>query len=299
MKREVIILIAAVLMGLAGLILYNLHVETLEAELASEYTDKVEVVALARPLTARERLAEDAIQKREVPRKFFREDTVKWDERADVLGQALAHPIDADQILLWSDLLEKSRRSVDDSIPPGRAVVTLPVDVIGGVSGLISPGSRVDVIGIFRRLDFSDSQEKVEEKMKHQVQSLEELNAMMSRFEALTSGLDSQQRAAFYVVPVARNLGVFAVGSRARTGSGGGGDGRDGYSTLSFAVPPKTQVLLTMAMHKVDTEGGRLLCVLRSSQAASQELDQPGEVFRSSEFLDLIPEAHADLQESR
>jgi len=222
---------------------------------------------------------------------------VKWRCRTEVVGQRVLYPMQVGQVVLWGDLQEHSRRSVDDSIPPGRAVITVPIDMVGGVSGLISPGSRVDLFGIFQRLTFGESKARVEDKLKQQIKSIEELNAMMGQFDQVTNfGTNAGAKSDFYIVPVAANLGVFAVGADTQTG---GEETKKGYSTISFDVPLKTQVLLIMAVHKIQTEGGQLVCVLRSSQAGGEALEKPGQVYSSSEFLKLIPQAYTEIQESR
>lgn len=299
MKREAIILIAAILMGVAAAIFYNLHISSLEAEMRAQLKDKVAVCAVEQRLGARQRLTEQLIVRRQIPRAFVHPDAVRWDSRTEIRGQVVLHPMEAEQVVLWSDLQEKSRRSVDDSIPPGRGVVTIPIDMVGGVSGLISPGSRVDLVGIFRRLSFRDDEDETRQQVRQQVQDLEDLNAMLSQMDALTQNLAGEKPAEFYVVPIASNLGVFAVGTETQSGNAAGGEAREGYSTISFDVPQKTQILLIMAMHKVESQGGRLVCVLRSSQVATDELDKPGEVHRAGEFLKLIPKAYAELQDSR
>ncbi len=296
MKRELIVIAAAVFMGIAAVVFYQLRIESMEEELRSQLKDKVSVCALAQGVGARQMLTAERLKQTEVPRAFLHPRAVKWTDRAEIIGQRVLVPMQADQVVLWSDLEERSRRSVDDSIPPGRAVVTLPIDMVGGVGGLVSPGSRVDLFGIFRSLPFGEAKERVQQKLKTQVQSIEELNAMLGQVDQITETLSGGKRAQFYVVPVASNLGVFAVGGRTQAS---GGQQEEGYSTISFDVPLTTQILLIMAAQKVDAEGGKLICALRSSQAGGEALEKPGQVYSADEFLKLIPQAHAEVQENR
>ena len=103
----------------------------------------------------------------------------------------------------------------------------------------------------------------------------------------------------FYVVPIASNLGVFAVGSNTQsTGKRQSSEmAGEGYSTISFDVPLKMQVLLIMAMRKIRLEGGQFICALRSNQSSARNKIEPGTAYSSTEFMKMISKAHAEMDE--
>lgn len=307
MKRELIIIVAAVLLGIAAVIFYQIQVSSLRAEIKSQIRDKTAICVMSNGIGARQMLSTATVKKEEVPRSWVHPKAVKWDERKLVYGKTVKMPMQKSQPLLWSDLEEQSRRTVDDSILPGRAVVTIPIDPVGGVSGLISPGSRVDVIGVFRKLPKKEEDATVSALAESapatpeggQVQSLNDLNRVLEQARTMTlSSVSASKKDNFFVVPIARNLGVFAVGSQTQAG-GVAEDGRGGYSTISFDVPEQTQILLIMAMHKVQVEGGRLICVLRSNQASGEEEKSVGTAYPAQDFLEIIPKAQAEMAETK
>lgn len=302
MKRELIILIAAILMGAAMVALYQMRISNVEQEIKSQIEDTVEICHIVEGIGVRGMIERSNLKKADMPRAFLHPKAVKWSDRKRVYGQRVINPLQQGQALLWSDLEEQSMRSVDGSILPGRAVVTIPIDLIGGVSGLISPGSRVDLFGIFKSIpsEAPDTSSSADPVQLSNPANLEELNRQMveSAKRALKSGLKGQEP--FYVVPIASNLGVFAVGAQTfLTGKKVAEPDRAGYSTISFDVPVKMQVLLIMAMRKARTEGGQLICVLRSNRAGSDTGIEPGQAYSSEEFSRLISKANSELDKAR
>ncbi|MBN2712212.1 MAG: Flp pilus assembly protein CpaB [Planctomycetes bacterium] len=303
MKRELIILIAAAFMGVAAVVFYKIRIASVEQEIKSQIEDRIEVCMIKEGIPVRGMIDKKNVTKEEVPRLFIHPKAVKWTDRKRLYGQRVINPLQQGQPILWSDLEEQSNRSVDGSILPGRAVVTIPIDMVGGVGGLVSPGSRVDLYGIFKTVPQSkpDAAELIPGQSNVPT-DLEELNRQMAEAakNMLSKGLDAGKD--FYVVPFAANLGVFAVGSQTQIGgdtAAAAAEERGGYSTISFDVPAQMQVLLIMAMRKVRTEGGQLICVLRSNRAGSDTGIEPGKTYSSQDFIKLISKANAEMDKSR
>ncbi len=298
MKKELIIVAAAIFMGIAAVAFYQMRIDEMEARLTSQIKDKISICAVNKGIGARQMLSGDLLKEMQVPRLFLHPKAVKWSNRSEIIGQRVLYPMQAGQMLLWSDLEERSRRSVDDSIPPGRGVVTLPVDLVGSVSGLISPGSRVDLYGVFKSIPGKLTGKK-KKGLKPQMQSIEDLNSMLGQLNAFDSMLSDMNDRDFVVMPIALNLGVFAVGQSTQTGGRGSSGAGKGFSTLSFDVPPKTQALLIMAQAMAQKQDGKLICVLRSSQAGGEEATRPGQMYLSREFVKLVEQANSEIQENR
>lgn len=296
MKRELIILIAAVVMGIAAVAFYKIQIDSEKKKIMSQIKDTVEVCVLKKGLAARKVIRQEHLKKGNIPQAFLHPRAIKWTDRKLVIGQRIIHPMQSGQPVLWSDTEEQTKSTVDASILPGRAVVTIPIDLVGGVSGLISPGSRVDLFGVFKDIPTGDNSQKANlaKLLKNKKpQSLSDLNAMMNASRKVAT-MTGKPKAAFHIVPLATNLGVFAVGTRTQSSGNKGGEDR-GYSTISFDVPAQMQILLIMAMQKAKTEGGRMVCVLRSSQVGSVEELEAGKSYPSYDFLKIISTARDEI----
>lgn len=289
MKRELIILIAAVLMGIAAVVLNEIRVASIKWELESQMSNPVQVCSMTRGAGQNALMQEDLLTQKQIPEAFRHPLSVLWKDRSLIIGQRLRHPMRQGQPVLWSDMAESSKRTIGDSILPGRGVVTIPIDIIGGVSGLISPGSRVDIFGVFKVIPMEGEDKKeypVRWKPGDQLDS-DMINSMMRDAVKKAKKNEESKDDTFYVLPVAENLGVFAVGTRTQMDAQS--SVRGGYSTISFDVPRDLQVVLIMAAHMAERDGGRLICVLRSNEGGDDAaMDDQLKAYWSAHFLDLV-----------
>ena len=76
---------------------------------------------------------------------------ILFDQRKSWLAQPLAKKVKAGDPLMKTDFLaSEAPDSTPRRIEPGWRAITLATDQIAGVAGLITPGSRVDILGTFR-----------------------------------------------------------------------------------------------------------------------------------------------------
>lgn len=89
-----------------------------------------------------------AIQR--VPRKFAPLNAIKASDRANVIGGEAALDIRKGQVIVWEYVeAGMAGRSLSDRLAKGERAMTLAVDNISGLSGMIRPNDRVDIIGTF------------------------------------------------------------------------------------------------------------------------------------------------------
>jgi len=287
MKREMVILAAAVLLGIAAILLNQLWAQRKTDELTSKIQDQIDVVAIKQRVESGTVLDGAAITSYKIPKAFAHPLVVSWDDRASVIGRRVHQTLQAEQPLLWNDLVGSTRRSVGDAILPGWGVVTVPIDLVGGVSGLITPGARVDLYGIFRELPGYEALASPP-AANAEGRSTGELRDLMGLIDQMQVR-QGASKDRFFVHSVASNLGVFAVGTRTQLDMGGEDVG-GAYATISFAVPQGMQVALIMASQKAQREGGKLVCVLRSNVATEESSDE-AKPFTSDDFMKIVHDA--------
>ncbi len=290
MKRELLILIAAALLGAAAVIFNQIRISSIENELRSQISNRVGVCFLKEAAGAQSLLTQEMLEEKEVPEAFRHPQSVLWKDHAQIVGQRLRLPLQAGQPILWSDLAESSKRSIRDSILPGRGVVTIPIDLVGGVGGLISPGARIDLIGVFNKLPATTTEtDQALAALAPQPGTENSSSRLLKTIEKLKETVASlNQKQEFHVMIIARDLGVFAVGTRTQMDTPDSGAPRGGYGTISFDVPRNQQLLLIMALQKIETEGGRFFCVLRASEGGSDDEAGQAAAYSSADFLKLL-----------
>lgn len=290
-------------MGVAAVVLNNLRIAGIERKLEDEIKNKEDICVAEKAVQTRGMILEESIKKDSVPKRFLHPQSILWKDKGMIVGQRVANPLRQGQPILWSDMLEKSKRTVGDSILPTHSVVTVPVDMIGGVGGLISPGSRVDVIGIFNSkylvaTDENDAAKAALEKADGEKLNPEDLRSVGEAMRKAQKLAEEQRKKGsegdkeFVVTVVARNLGVFAAGTATQMDADAS-DKRGVYSNISFAVDHKTRMLLIMANEIVQEGGGRMVCVLRSNEGASGDQDDELKPASSKDFLKLIRDVNA------
>jgi len=90
--------------------------------------------------------------------KPFPERLVQWyhvqsHDQHRLVGMTPEFNIDRGQVVLWTHFASQTdtKDSAGEKLKKGERAVTLKVDQVSGVAGLILPGSRVDVFGTFER----------------------------------------------------------------------------------------------------------------------------------------------------
>ena len=143
------VLVVAILLGVVGIYLANdfiqQRVATVEAQLRGDAkTLKVVVPKTDLPAGARVSVADMAI--REVPAAFVHRDAVTPDKFDVAEGQGLSFQVDQGKPLLWAHLESGRTPTFSGKLPNGRRAVTVPVDEINSISGMLQPKDKIDLI---------------------------------------------------------------------------------------------------------------------------------------------------------
>jgi len=137
--RLVVLPLAA---GLAVSLIAYRHLSSLEA---SGKPPTVDVVVAARAIAPRTVITKDMLALKAFPKEFLSPAFLTSMEQA--VGRVATTAIAEGEILYRSRLAEKGEKTgFSTRIPPGKRAVTVAVNEISGVAGLIEPGDRVDVL---------------------------------------------------------------------------------------------------------------------------------------------------------
>lgn len=106
----------------------------------------VEVVVAKRDLKAGERLSADTAAIRPVPADYAHSQSLRPDSFDRASGQVLAYPAKSGEMLLWSLLEPRKAPTFSQRVAVGHRAVTVPVDEISSISGMLEPGDLIDLI---------------------------------------------------------------------------------------------------------------------------------------------------------
>lgn len=82
---------------------------------------------------------------REIPKEWIASGSVLPDEFIQIEGQVVTASLKKGDQLLWANTAQLKNKPFSDKINPGRRAVTIPVDTINSVSGMLVPGDLIDL----------------------------------------------------------------------------------------------------------------------------------------------------------
>jgi pilus assembly protein CpaB len=104
------------------------------------------VVVAKSDLQSGEVLGDHNLAVREIPREYAHSDAVMPEQFDVVDGQKVAYSVKSGEMLLWSLLAEKQNPAFSTMVAAGRRAITVPVDEINSISGMLEPGDFIDLM---------------------------------------------------------------------------------------------------------------------------------------------------------
>ena len=220
------LLIAAVVVGLFAAFLVYLYgqqqEEKVEEFVGEDYTH--EVVVAAADIPATQPLHEEAVTTREVPEQFLPANPLSAEDVDIYLGQPVSQDIDAGAMILTSDFAvsDEVAETLSARVPTGERAMTISVNAISGVAGLLRPGDRVDILGTF--------------PVQDEDELIPEAAGGMSR--------------GYLTMSLLQNVTLLAVGAQISQQS----EGHHGYGNVTLSLTPDETELLTLAQTRGDLD---------------------------------------------
>ena len=147
-QRSWLLLIVA--LGLGGLSAFGVkrYIEqhVAEVEERSKAQSTVQVLVPKSDLVKGAILSPEVVAVREVPSMWAHSNALTPAQFDRIEGQALAYPAVRGEMLLWSMLEGQRPPAFSTRLPNGRRAITVPVDEVNSISGLLQPGDRIDLM---------------------------------------------------------------------------------------------------------------------------------------------------------
>jgi pilus assembly protein CpaB len=148
LNKNWMILVAAIAVGAIAAFgaknYINNRVADIEARDKNKATVKVvvakEMLEKGIPLTAKNMAVRD------IPKEWVHSNAITPDQFSRVEGTKLAYPAQAGEPVVWSQLEGESIPSFSSMLIAGRRAVTVPVDEISSLSGMVAPGDLIDIV---------------------------------------------------------------------------------------------------------------------------------------------------------
>ncbi|MDR2452737.1 MAG: Flp pilus assembly protein CpaB [Candidatus Accumulibacter sp.] len=152
-KRRLALLGVAVAMaGLAGF-LVKFYLDRKAAELESRYadnTEKVRIVVPKRDIPSDTRVVIEDFAIRAVPTDLVPPDAIRPEDIDNALGQSLKIGLPLGRPLLWGYLSSGRNSSFSDLLDKERRALTISVDELNSISGMVRPSDRIDLFIVGR-----------------------------------------------------------------------------------------------------------------------------------------------------
>lgn len=113
----------------------------------------VNVVVAKHDLSRGDKLSADSVAVRAIPINYAQSLAVTPDAFDRIDGQVLAYPVKGGEMILWSLLEGKKVPTFSTRVEVGHRAMTVPVDEINSISGLLEPGDIVDLIATIEKND--------------------------------------------------------------------------------------------------------------------------------------------------
>lgn len=147
-NKSIIILLLAVLIGGGAAFAINHYlkrqVEAIRAKDANRVL--VRVVVATEDLAKGVALSAKNVAAREVPKEWLHSNAIRESQFDKADGQVLAHPALRGEPIVWAQLEGEKAPSFSTRLVPGRRAITVPVDEINSISGMLVPGDRIDLM---------------------------------------------------------------------------------------------------------------------------------------------------------
>jgi len=118
------------------------RIDAIEAEARAA---RAPAVVASADLRRGQHLSAEMAAVRDIPGEWLPSGFIAPERFAEVEGSVLAHPVRAGEPILWMHLETERPAALAERLGEGRRAVTIPVDEISSVSGLLQPGDLIDL----------------------------------------------------------------------------------------------------------------------------------------------------------
>lgn len=227
--RNTVLFVAALACGAVAVFAGKEYLaQQLEAErirLAPKPARSVDVIVARHDLGKGDEVSPKTMAVRRIPEEFASSSAIRPDRFEGFSGMRLAVPLRGGEQLLAAAIVGGETMTFSHRVKPGIRALTIAVDEVNSISGMLQPGDRIDLL-----------------------------------FSAKPPGdAPGQQQAPEATVPLFQSLLVLATGKQVRAGIDERGGGQRTFSTVTVELEPEHAQRLVVAQR-----AGKLTAVLRN-----------------------------------
>lgn len=136
-------LVIGILAALAAKVFLSNQLEAIESRGKSK---TVNIVVAKVDIAKGIKLSSENIAIRPIPVEYAHSVAVTPDNFERINGQAMAYPVKAGEMILWAMMETQKVPTFSARVEAGRRAMTVPVDEINSISGLVEPGDVIDLM---------------------------------------------------------------------------------------------------------------------------------------------------------
>jgi pilus assembly protein CpaB len=171
----------SLVVGLVGVILVYAYIQQEQSKVRDEFGDRVSVVIAAQDINEMEVITEAMLQVTSVPRKFLqpgssviKEGMEKEKAFSGIVGKVALTPLQKNEQILSTKIVKPGAETgLSSQVAVTKRGLAIPVNNVTGVTRLLKPGDRVDVIA---RISYRTLDEKTDSEIKTVLQNVQVLS---------------------------------------------------------------------------------------------------------------------------
>jgi len=142
--RNKFVIVLALVFGLLTAYLVLNYLQDVKAAL--DNNEYVEIVIANQDIPANTVISASMLSMKKIPFQYVHSQEIT--DNSEVIGKILLVPLNAGESIMKNQVISQSdkKNGLAYVIPEGKRALTIPVDEVSGVAGLIKPGDKVDVI---------------------------------------------------------------------------------------------------------------------------------------------------------
>lgn len=146
-NRTFWVLLIALATGVSAAVLARQYLSEQVAHIESRNRGATVSLLVAKSdLSVGARLTNQTVAVRPVPQDHAHSAAIRPEQFDRIDGQSLQHPLKAGDAVLWQSLETPRPSTFSARVAPGRRAITIPVDDINAMAGMLEPGDTIDLL---------------------------------------------------------------------------------------------------------------------------------------------------------
>jgi pilus assembly protein CpaB len=155
-RRAILFIIGAVFCGFIAILLVNRYIANKEKTIFKGM-EMTEILVVKKAVEAGTKIDREMLTTKKIPVQYVHGNAISPEDKDIVIGQTVNFPLKQGDPILFTDLGEERMKlrmeRLAGKVVKGERALSVSVDAVSGVSGLIQSNDHVDILGTFRRQD--------------------------------------------------------------------------------------------------------------------------------------------------